>query len=113
MEALTTSKRVATPDTSVLNDLTGITLLNMLTVYSSVFIPLSVFVAPGFPIDCVVSKEALRMAVNCSNQFSLVLSFQLITVFARLLPSLSKTLSVVDTLWNLINPLAGILRLGL
>ena len=94
------SKGYVTPAILALYGYVGVTPLIISMVYSSVLTPLRVFVAPGLPMACVATSPAFSTVVNCSSQFSFVVSFHASTRFLKFVPVLSNTVSLVLTLSN-------------
>ena len=110
--AHTASNDIVVPLTVLVNGITGRNPCIRLIPYSSVCTPSIVCEFPGFPNLCVLSKHELTITVNCSNQFALVVSFQLTVMFDRFTPVKSITPSVVLILCTFKKPDAAVLRFG-
>ena len=61
----------------------------------------------------LLGNAEFRTLLNCSDQFVLLGSFQIIVWFCKFPPLLSTIDSVVDTVSNLSKPLAALFLLGL
>ena len=103
----TISNVVGIPLTPFVKENTGTSEPADVNLYCCVSTPLIGCVTDGLPIVPFCGSAAFKTRLNCSAQFALLGSFQIIVCSAKLLPLLSTIDSVVLTVSNFSNPFAG------
>ena len=103
----TISKVLGNPLTAFVKEYTGTSVPIEVNLYCCVSTPLIASVNEGLPIVPFCGNALFNTRLNCSDQLALLGSFQIIVCSAKLVPLLSTNDSVVLSVSNFNNPLAG------
>ena len=112
-DVLTTSNAILRLATTLVKLNNGTSANTDLNLYCSVDSPCIIAVPCPLPNSVLLLIAEFNTAINCSNQFGFVGSFQIITCCAKSFPVLSIIDSDVDIVSNFNNPVAELFRFAL